>query len=72
MKKKVIIIVGIVLVLILLIVGKKSGWWGNQPKGKEVEVKQITRNSLTQKVSATGKIQPELEIKISSEVSGKL
>ncbi|MFJ1378538.1 efflux RND transporter periplasmic adaptor subunit [Capnocytophaga canimorsus] len=72
MKKKVIIIVGIVLVLILLIVGKKSGWWGNQPKGKEVEVKQITRNSLTQKVSATGKIQPELEIKISSEVSGEI
>ncbi|MFK8309102.1 efflux RND transporter periplasmic adaptor subunit [Capnocytophaga canimorsus] len=72
MKKKVIIIVGIVLVLVLLIVGKKSGWWGNQPKGKEVEVKQITRNSLTQKVSATGKIQPELEIKISSEVSGEI
>ncbi|MFJ1431366.1 efflux RND transporter periplasmic adaptor subunit [Capnocytophaga canimorsus] len=72
MKKKIIIIVGIVLVLILLIVGKKSGWWGNQPKGKEVEVKQITRNSLTQKVSATGKIQPELEIKISSEVSGEI
>ncbi|WP_172915999.1 efflux RND transporter periplasmic adaptor subunit [Capnocytophaga canimorsus] len=72
MKKKVIIIVGIVLVLILLIVGKKSGWWGNQPKGKEVEVKQITHNSLTQKVSATGKIQPELEIKISSEVSGEI
>lgn len=73
MKRKSIIIVSIILLgLILLIIGKKSGLFGSDVKGKEVEIQQVTLSTLTQRVSATGKIQPELEIKISSEVSGEI
>lgn len=72
MSKKTIIIGAVVLGIILLIVGKKAGWFGGEPNGKEVEIQKITLATLTQKVAATGKIQPELEIKISSEVSGEI
>lgn len=74
MKKKTLFIVfTAVLVLILLIVGKKSGWFGeSEIEGEEVENQRVTLSSISQKVSAAGKIQPELEIKISSEVSGEI
>ena len=73
MKRKTIIIVSaVVLLLILLIAGKKMGWFGDEDKGKEVETEKVVLSTLTQKVSATGKIQPELEIKLSSEVSGEI
>ncbi|GET46651.1 efflux RND transporter periplasmic adaptor subunit [Capnocytophaga felis] len=71
-KKTVFIIIAIVLGLILLILGKKAGWFGGEPDGKEVETQDVVLETLTQKVSATGKIQPELEIKLSSEVSGEI
>lgn len=73
MKKKSIIIFSVVAsVFLLLLVGKKAGWFGGESKGKEVETQIVSQATLTQKVSATGKIQPELEIKISSEVSGEI
>lgn len=73
MKKKTLLIIGaIVLGLIFLIVGKKAGWFGGETDGKEIEFEKVSLATLTQKVSATGKIQPELEIKLSSEVSGEI
>lgn len=73
MKKKTLLIIGaIVLGLIFLIIGKKAGWFGGEADGKEIEFEKVSLATLTQKVSATGKIQPELEIKLSSEVSGEI
>ncbi|MDT0647899.1 efflux RND transporter periplasmic adaptor subunit [Zunongwangia sp. F260] len=74
MKKKTIyIIIGVVIVLIvLLIVGKKEGWYGKSGNYKQVEVSEVHPISLTETVSATGKIQPEVEVKLSSEVSGEI
>ena len=74
MKKKTIyIIVGIALVVIvLLIVGKKAGWFGESGNFKEVEVTEVQRFDVIEKVSATGKIQPEVEVMLSSEVSGEI
>ena len=72
-KKKLIIIVSIiVLLLIVLIGGKKAGWFGKQGNFKEVEVKKVSLVDIVETVSATGKIQPEVEVKLSSEVSGEI
>ena len=72
-KKKLFIILGIVIILIvLLVVGKKAGWFGNSANVKEVEISRIEPIDITQTVSATGKIQPEVEVKLSSEVSGEI
>jgi HlyD family secretion protein len=73
MSKKVKIIIGIVvLALIILVAGSKMGWFGKKGNFKEVTVKEVTLQDIVETVSATGKIQPEVEVKISSEVSGEI
>ncbi len=44
----------------------------NQPKGEEVNLESVTRRDIIEKVSASGKIFPETEIRISSDVSGEI
>lgn len=72
MKKRTIIIIAITAVILLLIILKKAGVFGGNNDALQVEVAQVELSTLTQKVSATGKIQPELEVKLSSEVSGEI
>ncbi|WP_026754615.1 efflux RND transporter periplasmic adaptor subunit [Sediminibacter sp. Hel_I_10] len=72
MSKKAIIITSIIAVLILLVAGAKFGLFGKKGDFKEVEVKKVDLIDITETVSATGKIQPEVEVKISSEVSGEI
>ena len=72
-KKTLFIILGIVVVLaILLVVGKKSGMFGKSGNFKQVEITEIKPLDIVETVSATGKIQPEVEVKLSSEVSGEI
>ncbi len=72
-KKTLFIIVGIaLLVIVLLVVGKKAGWFGKSGNFKEVEITQVEKTDIIETVSATGKIQPEVEVKLSSEVSGEI
>jgi len=63
----------IVAAVIITFVG--YSWYKRSAKkeeGKEVETTQVKAITLTQTVSATGKVQPEIEVKISSEVSGEV
>jgi len=61
----VVILVGVVATL--AIVKSKSG-----PKGVEVTIGESMKGDITSIVTATGKIYPEIEVKISSEVSGEI
>lgn len=74
MKKKTLVIIGViaVLLIVLLLVGKKAGWFGPSGNLKEVEITKIEPIEIIETVSATGKIQPEIEVKLSSEVSGEI
>lgn len=60
------------MIIVLLVVGKKAGWFGKSGNYKEVEITEVQRQNVIEKVSATGKIQPEVEVKLSSEVSGEI
>ncbi|ELV7523998.1 efflux RND transporter periplasmic adaptor subunit [Flavobacterium psychrophilum] len=72
-KKTKYIVLGIAVTAIIgAIYLKKSGAIGDSNKGKEVEIATITQRTVTETVSGTGKIQPEIEVKISSEVSGEI
>ncbi|SHG12512.1 HlyD family secretion protein [Salegentibacter echinorum] len=72
-KKTLFIIIGIAVVfIILLVVGKKAGWFGKSGNFKEVEITKIEALDIRETVSATGKIQPEVEVMLSSEVSGEI
>ncbi|MEW5674835.1 efflux RND transporter periplasmic adaptor subunit [Flavobacterium enshiense] len=66
------LVVGAVGLIILLLVLSKAGVLGKKDEGKEVEVAKTDAITIVETVSATGKIQPEVEVKISSEVSGEI
>ena len=74
MKKKTLIIIGViaVLIIVLLVVGKKAGWFGASANLREIEVTELVPMQIVETVAATGKIQPETEVKLSSEVSGEI
>jgi HlyD family secretion protein len=72
-KKSIYILVGVVAVVLIALIGlKKTGKIGNSDDGKIVEVANAEEMTIIETVSATGKIQPEIEVKISSEVSGEV
>ena len=74
MSKKTLIILLVVAVVLIggLIAGKKAGAFGKSGNFKQVEVEAIERGTIIETVAATGKIQPEVEVKLSSEVSGEI
>jgi HlyD family secretion protein len=67
-KKLIWILVG---VLALLIVGAAIKA-RQKPKGEEVSMEEVGRHTIFETVSASGKVFPETEIKISSDVSGEI
>jgi len=72
-KKKIYILVGVVVTLIIVLVTLKSkGIIGSNDDSKQVETSKVDEITIIETVSATGKIQPEIEVKISSEVSGEI
>jgi HlyD family secretion protein len=72
-KKTIYILIGGAIVVIAVLVGlSKAGVIGDKDKGTEIEVANVKSGTIVETVSATGKIQPEIEVKISSEVSGEI
>lgn len=72
-KKTIYILLAVAVVVIGTLIGlSKAGVIGNKDKGTEVEIANVTASTIVETVSATGKIQPEIEVKISSEVSGEI
>ena len=66
------ILIGIALVAIVgYVVAKKQGLIG-KPVGVEVLAAQVGPANIVEKVSASGKVQPETEVKISPDVSGEI
>ncbi len=63
---------GITIILIILaLVAKSKGWIGGV-KETEVITAKAKMVSIIEKVSASGKIQPEVEVKLASDVSGEI
>ena len=65
------VIGGIVVLIVVLLVGKSMGIIG-KPTEIEVEVAKSKRATIEEKVSASGTVQPVVEIKIAPEVSGEI
>lgn len=72
-KKTVYFLLGGAIVIIATLIGlSKAGVIGNKDEGKEVEISKVVASTIVETVSATGKIQPEIEVKLSSMVSGEI
>ncbi|WP_026712675.1 efflux RND transporter periplasmic adaptor subunit [Flavobacterium daejeonense] len=72
-KKNIYILLAVFVVVlgVLLYLGKK-GLLGNKDDAKEIEIAKVVPMTIVETVSATGKIQPEIEVKIASMVSGEI
>lgn len=60
-----------IVLVVFAVVGKKKGWIG---RGKEIQVTttEVQRRTIIETVTASGKIYPETEVKISPDVSGEI
>jgi HlyD family secretion protein len=70
-KKWIWILVALVVVIGTLIGLKKAGIIGKE-EGTKVSVEKVTRRNITEVVNASGKVYPEIEVKISPDVSGEI
>lgn len=65
------VVIAAVVLLVVAVAGNKLGWFG---KGDTTQVatEKAEKKTIKETVSASGKIQPEIEVKLSSEVSGEI
>lgn len=65
-------LIGIIAVLLLVLLVAKSQGLIGKPKELEVETAKVKRATIVEKVSASGTVQPVIEVKIAPEVSGEI
>jgi HlyD family secretion protein len=66
------ILLGVLAALVIgLVLAKQQGWIGKE-KPTEVEFAEAKKVDIIERVTASGKIQPEVEVKISPDVSGEI
>jgi HlyD family secretion protein len=70
-KKLLWIIIILVAIILLLVTLKKSGVIGKE-EGINVSVEKVSKHDITEIVTASGKIYPEVEVKMSSDISGEI
>ena len=70
-KKLIWIISGIVVVVVTLLVLKKTGVIGKE-EGTKVSIEKVEQKDIIEVVTASGKVYPEIEVKISPDVSGEI
>ena len=56
---------------LFLVIAKSAGWISSE-KGISIQTTIISKKTIIETVSASGKIQPEVEVKISPDVSGEI
>ncbi|MES2648748.1 MAG: efflux RND transporter periplasmic adaptor subunit [Bacteroidota bacterium] len=72
MSKKLKWIIGILVVLAIIFLAlKKAGKIGTK-EGTEVAIEKATTRTIIETVNASGKIYPEIEVKVSPDISGEI
>src|SRR5215203_494961 len=64
------ILFGLGGVIVLLVVFKMMA--GNKETGVKVSAEKVSRRTITETVNASGKVYPEIEVKISPDISGEV
>ncbi len=61
----------VVLLVVGFVAAKQTGIIG-KPKAVDVDFASVNRTDITERVSASGRVQPQVEVKISPDVSGEI
>jgi HlyD family secretion protein len=65
------ILIGLGILVVLLVVLSKTGAFGKD-EGLKVTAEKVQKRTITEIVNASGKIYPEIEVKISPDISGEI
>ncbi|MEP6596148.1 MAG: efflux RND transporter periplasmic adaptor subunit [Ginsengibacter sp.] len=65
------IIFSLVIVIILLVILKKTGVIGKE-EGVKVSTEKVSKRTIIETVNASGKVYPEIEVKMSPDISGEI
>lgn len=60
------------IVLVMLLVGLKSAGVLGKDEGLKVATEKVIRRDITETVNASGKVYPEIEVKVSPDISGEI
>lgn len=64
------VLIGLGALIVLLIVGKLA--MGSKDEGVKVAVEKVNQRTIVETVNASGKVYPEIEVKVSPDVSGEI
>jgi HlyD family secretion protein len=65
------LLIAAAVLIVFAVIGKKAGWFGGQVLIK-VSTQKPEYRTINEMVTASGKVQPETEVKISPDVSGEI
>lgn len=65
------ILISVVLLLVVLIVLSKTGVFGKD-EGTKVTAEKVQKRTIIEVVNASGKVYPEIEVKVSPDISGEI
>ncbi|MEO7264114.1 MAG: efflux RND transporter periplasmic adaptor subunit [Ferruginibacter sp.] len=65
------ILISIAALVVLLVVLSKAGVFGKED-GTKVTAEKVQRRTITETVNASGKVYPEIEVKVSPDISGEI
>lgn len=71
-KKKLLWIILGLVVLVIGLVGLKSAGVIGKEEGLKVATEKVERRNITETVNASGKVYPEIEVKVSPDISGEI
>jgi HlyD family secretion protein len=70
-KKLIWILLGIVALIVVLVIMQKSGAFGKD-QGTKVTAEKAVKRLIIETVTASGKVYPEIEVKVSPDISGEI
>jgi HlyD family secretion protein len=71
-KRKIWWIIIALILLIVVLVGLKSGGVIGKEEGLKVSTEKVAKRTIIETVNASGKVYPEVEVKISPDISGEI
>jgi HlyD family secretion protein len=71
-KKKLLWIILALVILVIGLVGLKSAGVIGKEEGLKVATEKVERRNITETVNASGKVYPEVEVKVSPDISGEI
>lgn len=72
MKKKLFWIIGILVILIVVLISLKKGGVIGKEEGIKVTTEKVVSRTIIETVNASGKVYPEIEVKVSPDISGEI